>query len=176
MNVPGNKTHSCEPLTLIQMSCADLATMIFANRNAAFSVDFYAEYKPESDEKSWAYQAITANFADSINVLINYYGGGSLLAYELTDDVDASGLQSALEQYFFTAELGDSVWVEIPTEIEPDDVSAVNDERNEPVTAHWIEDTPFSCCCSVCGTARCGGANDPNEDRCPNCHAVMVKE
>lgn len=98
-----------------KMTCAELAEFLFSHRETPAQLEFYAEYNTVTGEKSWAFQAVTANFVDSQIVLVNYYGGGALFAYEFTDsDTDASGLRSCLETYFFTAELGDGVWVEMP--------------------------------------------------------------
>lgn len=95
------------------MSCAELAQFLFDHKETPVQLEFYAEYDPSTDEKSWAYRAETMNFVDSNVVLINYYGGGALFAYEFTDsDTDISGILCCLEQYFYTAALGDTIWTE----------------------------------------------------------------
>lgn len=149
-----------------EMSCAEFAVFLFSCREKPIQLEFYGEYNPTTDEKSWAFRAVTANFVDSNIVLINYYGGGALFAYEFTDtDTDASGLRSCLETYFYATDLGHSVWVELP---EKPSVQNFSDKEG-----YWIEDTPFSCCCSVCGSTRWGGVNDLGDDHCPLCHARM---
>lgn len=96
-----------------KLTCAELATFLFAHKDTPIQLDFYAEYNPATDEKSWAYRAVTANFVDSNIVLINYYGGGALFAYEFTDsDTDASGILGCLEHYFYSAAMGDTIWAE----------------------------------------------------------------
>ena len=96
-----------------KMTCAELADLLFKYKDTPAIIEFYAEYDPVTEEKSWAFQAITTKFVDSNIALINYYGGGSLFAYEFTDsDTDASGLRGCLETYFYTADLGESVWIE----------------------------------------------------------------
>lgn len=112
-----------------QATCAELANVLFEHKERPVQIEFYAEYNPATKEKSWAYRAITANFVDSNIVLINYYGGGSLFAYELTDDTDASGLESALKAYFFSADLGDSVWMESVSSIPCTALTAGGDSK-----------------------------------------------
>lgn len=95
------------------MTCNELAVFLFDHKETPVQLDFYAEYDPATGEKSWAYRAVTANFVDSNIVLINYYGGGALFAYEFTDsDTDASGLCSCLETYFYTTAIGEKIWIE----------------------------------------------------------------
>lgn len=103
-----------------EITCAELAFFLFEHKEAPVQLDFYAEYNPTTGEKSWAYRAVTANFVDSNIVLINYYGGGALFAYEFTDsDTDASGLCSCLETYFYTADIGKTIWIgDAPTQKE----------------------------------------------------------
>lgn len=144
-----------------KMTCTELADSLFEHREKPVQIEFYAEFEPTTGEKSWAFRAITTDFVDSNIVLINYYGGGALFAYEFTDsDTDASGLRNCLETYFYTAALGDSVWVE-----------GYGDSDRK---GHWIENTPFSCACSVCGAERYGLTDDPADKRCPACHAAMI--
>lgn len=63
------------------MTCTELAEFLFLHRETPVQVELYAEYDPATQEKSWAFQAITTKFVDSNIVLINYYGGGALFAW-----------------------------------------------------------------------------------------------
>lgn len=46
-------------------------------------------------------------------------------------------------------------------------------EAREIVHGKWIQDTPFSCVCSVCNHYRCGIADEDHQNYCSNCGANM---
>ena len=99
-------------MELRKITAKEMATFLFVNAAKKPIVEFYAEYDEVDDETRGAYKASVINHADSVVVLINYYGGGELFACDITIDKNEAELLAELEKYFATQSFGEFVWVE----------------------------------------------------------------
>lgn len=94
-----------------EMSCHDLAELVYNSRHTNESFSFYAEYDAENNTAQWAYEIRVVQFADSLIVIGNYWGGGSPFCDDITDDSDSSGLESLLKIWMDNTDCGETVWL-----------------------------------------------------------------
>ena len=115
-------------MELKKVTAKEMATFLFVNATKRPVVEFYAEYDEVDDDTQGAYKASVIRYADSDIVLINYYGGGELFAYDITIDENEAELLAELEKYFATQSFGKFVWLENAF---TDEWISVNDEMPE---------------------------------------------
>lgn len=99
-------------MELKKVTAKEMATFLFVNAAKRPVIEFYAEYDEADDETRGAYKASVINHADSVIVLINYYGGGELFACDITTDENDVELLAELEKYFAAQSFGEFVWAE----------------------------------------------------------------
>lgn len=99
-------------MELRKITAKEMAKFLFANASANPIIEFYAEYDEEDEDTRGAYKASVIKYADSTIVLINYYGGGELFAYDITIDENEAELLAEMEKYFVTQSFGEFVWLE----------------------------------------------------------------
>lgn len=99
-------------MELKKLTAKEMAKFLFTKASKKPVIEFYAEYDEEIDETKGAYKASVIRYADSVIVLINYYGGGELFAYDITIDENEASLLAELEKYFSTQSFGEFVWAE----------------------------------------------------------------
>lgn len=90
---------------------------LFDNKNTdGYTLDFYADYDSINDETQWAYRAKIINFADSMTLLINYFGGGALFAYDFNDEISDTTFNWLLTNYLrdngFMNKEQSAIWIE----------------------------------------------------------------
>lgn len=99
-------------MELKKLTAKEMAKFLFTKASKKPVIEFYAEYDEEIDETKGAYKASVIRYADSVIILINYYGGGELFAYDITIDENEASLLAELEKYFSTQSFGEFVWAE----------------------------------------------------------------
>jgi hypothetical protein len=115
-------------MELKKLTAKEMAEFLFTKASKKPVIEFYAEYDEEIDETKGAYKASVIRYADSVIVLINYYGGGELFAYDITVDENEAKLLAELEKYFSTQSFGEFVWIENSF---TDEWISINDEMPE---------------------------------------------
>lgn len=99
-------------MELKKVTAREMANYLFVNKTKNPVIEFYASYDEDKDETHGAYKASVVEFTDSAVVLINYYGGGELFAFDITVDENEAELVAELEKYFSIQFFGDFVWAE----------------------------------------------------------------